>query len=946
MESAVEQCYVDKKYFDIQKKELSLDNDQLLDHIIYQEVMNIVMHADSVHVNVLSANKCLVNDNLVIKRLDQENDHLLELLLSQDIVHICVNSLASPNDCHKMQQSFINEYNENLVLKAELAKKEHMKNMVDKDATPNNAKVIALRMFKLDLEPLSPKVLKNKDAHIDYIKNSREQANTLREIVKHAKALRPSDSNLDSASMASEKFSSRPRPQLMTLGTLSLGIMPNPPSLTPYVPPTKKDRDILFQPMLDEYFNSPPSVASLVLAVVASDPADPTGTPSLTTIDQDAPFPSTSQTPQETQSLVIPSGVEEHFHNIKVSHLDNDPFLGVLIPELNSKESSSNQPPEHLIKWTKDHSMDNVIGNPSRPKESCWIKAMQEELNEFERIEVWELIPRPDHFMIITLKWILKVKVDELGRVLKNKARLVARGYHQEEGIDFEEYFMLVARLEAIRIFIAYAAPKNMTAYQMDVGIALLNGILREEVYVSQPDKFVDNYNPNHMYKLKKALYGLKQAPRAWWKPTGQTFTIAINTCPLTRITSTKVEPLKQTTSKSVTTGLGNRSQLINFIYKFLGTIRLGNDQIAKIMGYGDYRMLTAMASEQFSSRPGPQLMTLGTLSLGIMPNPPSPTPYVPPTKKDWDILFQPMLDEYFNSPPSVASLVLAVVASDPADPTGTPSSTIIDQDAPFSSTLQTLQETQSLVIPSSVEEHFHDIEVSHLDNDPFLGVLIPEQNSKESSSNQPPEHLIKWTKDHSMDNVIAMQEELNEFERIEVWDLIPRPDRFVIITLKWILKVKVDELGRVLKNKARKSKLDEDPQGKAVDPIRYHRMIGSLMYPTSSRPDLVFSVCMCAQYQANPIENHLHVDKKIFQYPRGTINMGLWYSKDSCIALTAFADVDHAGCQNTRRSTSGTMHLLGDRVVSWSSKKQKSTTISSIKAEYIVLFGCCAQIL
>ncbi|GJY21985.1 retrovirus-related pol polyprotein from transposon TNT 1-94 [Tanacetum coccineum] len=117
--------------------------------------------------------------------------------------------------------------------------------------------------------------------------------------------------------------------------------------------------------------------------------------------------------------------------------------------------------------------------------------------------------------MIITLKWIYKVKLDELGGVLKNKARLVARGYRQEEGIDFEESFAPVTRLEAIRIFIAFAAHMNMVVYQIDVKTVFLHGILREEVYVSQPDEFVDPENPNHVYKLKKALYSLKQVPRA-----------------------------------------------------------------------------------------------------------------------------------------------------------------------------------------------------------------------------------------------------------------------------------------------------------------------------------------------------------------------------------------------------------------------------------------------
>ncbi|GKE82561.1 retrovirus-related pol polyprotein from transposon TNT 1-94 [Tanacetum coccineum] len=119
---------------------------------------------------------------------------------------------------------------------------------------------------------------------------------------------------------------------------------------------------------------------------------------------------------------------------------------------------------------------------------------MQEELNKFEHLEVWKLVPHPDRVMIITLKWIYK-----------------------EEGIDFEESFALVVRLEAIHIFIAFAAHMNMIVYQMDLKTTFLNDILREGVYVSQPDGFVDLENPNHVYKLKKSLYRLKQAPRAWY---------------------------------------------------------------------------------------------------------------------------------------------------------------------------------------------------------------------------------------------------------------------------------------------------------------------------------------------------------------------------------------------------------------------------------------------
>nr|GEZ19044.1 retrovirus-related Pol polyprotein from transposon TNT 1-94 [Tanacetum cinerariifolium] len=135
---------------------------------------------------------------------------------------------------------------------------------------------------------------------------------------------------------------------------------------------------------------------------------------------------------------------------------------------------------------------------------------MKDEIHEFDRLQVWELVPQPDCVMIIALKWIYKVKLDEYGDVLKNKTQLVAKGYRQEEGIDFEESFAPVACIEAMRIFIANTASRNMTVYQMDVKTAFLNGELNEEVYVSQPDGFVDPDHPTHVYRLKKALYGLK----------------------------------------------------------------------------------------------------------------------------------------------------------------------------------------------------------------------------------------------------------------------------------------------------------------------------------------------------------------------------------------------------------------------------------------------------
>ncbi|GJX77104.1 retrovirus-related pol polyprotein from transposon TNT 1-94 [Tanacetum coccineum] len=142
---------------------------------------------------------------------------------------------------------------------------------------------------------------------------------------------------------------------------------------------------------------------------------------------------------------------------------------------------------------------------------------MQDELNQFKRLDVWELVERPVSRNIIAVKWLWKNKTDAKNTIIQNKSRLVAKGYGQEKGIDFEESFAPIARLETVRIFVAYATHNNFPIYQMDVKTTILNGPLKEEVFVSQPDSIVDPDFPNHVYRLKKALYGLKQAPRAWY---------------------------------------------------------------------------------------------------------------------------------------------------------------------------------------------------------------------------------------------------------------------------------------------------------------------------------------------------------------------------------------------------------------------------------------------
>ncbi|GKD14596.1 retrotransposon protein, putative, unclassified [Tanacetum coccineum] len=226
--------------------------------------------------------------------------------------------------------------------------------------------------------------------------------------------------------MASEHSSSGLALHEITPATISSGLVPNLSPSTLFIPPSRTDWDILFQPLFDELLNPPssvdclaPEVIALIAEVVAPELAASIGSPSSTTVDQYVPSPSNSQTIPETQSFVIPNDVEEYNHDLDVAHMNNDTFFGIPILENNSEASSSSD-------------VIPTIVHSAAPNSEH------------------ELVPHPDKVMVVTLKWIYKVKLDELGGILKNKARLVARGYCQEEGIDFEESFAPVARLDAI----------------------------------------------------------------------------------------------------------------------------------------------------------------------------------------------------------------------------------------------------------------------------------------------------------------------------------------------------------------------------------------------------------------------------------------------------------------------------------------------------------------
>ena len=207
-------------------------------------------------------------------------------------------------------------------------------------------------------------------------------------------------------------------------------------------------------------------------------------------------------------------------HRLRVStntrtRKDHDPNL--ILGDLHDKVKTRSRTYNDASMITCFLSMIEPKNVDQALNDSNWINAMHDELNQFKKQNVWTLVERPSDKNVIGTKWIFKNKLDEFGNVSRNKARLVAQGYTQLEGIDFHETFAPVARIESIRLMFCIACFYKFKLFQMDVKSAFLNGILNEEIYVEQPKGFVDQSFPNHVFKLTKALYGLKQAPRAWY---------------------------------------------------------------------------------------------------------------------------------------------------------------------------------------------------------------------------------------------------------------------------------------------------------------------------------------------------------------------------------------------------------------------------------------------
>nr|GEU61948.1 retrovirus-related Pol polyprotein from transposon TNT 1-94 [Tanacetum cinerariifolium] len=551
--------------------------------------------------------------------------------------------------------------------------------------------------------------------------------------------------------------------------------------------PYQQELNLLFGPLYDEFFNAGSNPSTNVQSTSA--PSTHTNVHAEENNNYQAEEREQLQDDEFTNPFCAPAQekAESSSHNIG-----------------NTNVPTFNQPHVFEYRWMKDHPIEQVHGNLSRPvqtrrqvaidpemclyaltvstaepkniketmADSAWIEAIWEELHQFDRLQVWELVYKTFGKSIIRLKWLWKNKKDEDQTVIRNKARLVGKGYAQEEGIDFEESFAPVARLEAVWIFIAYVAHKSFLTFQMDVKTAFLNGPLKEEVYVAQPDGFINPNYPEKVYRLRKALYGLKQAPRAWYD--------------------------------ELSTFLTSKGFIKGTIDPALFTIR-----------YGEDIMLVQISVD--------------------------------------DIILGSTNTKYTNS-------------------------------------FEKLMQSRFAMSLMGEMKFFLGLQI----HQSLSGIFINQAK-----------YTLEILHKHGM--------------------------------------YKGQIIGTPM---ATKPKLDANLSGNPVDQTDYRSKIGSLVYLTCSRPDIVQVVCFCTRYQSRPTEKHLKEVKRIFRYLRGTVHMGLWYPKDSSFELIPFSDVDHAGCIDSRKITSGGIQFLGDKLVSRMLKKQNCTIISSTEAKYVALSASCAQVM
>ncbi|KAJ9556657.1 hypothetical protein OSB04_011271 [Centaurea solstitialis] len=581
-------------------------------------------------------------------------------------------------------------------------------------------------------------------------------------------------------------------------------------------PATSNELDSLFEYFYDDLYGTNQTSSSNT--GISSTPSSSTTPSSEVSPTSSLPCPdipslvsSPSSSPIVMDTLHLDITVDSHIQSASLEVGDNDSIPEGHEPLTTHPTSTANilepssvndqTPLPHIAKWTKAHPIDLIIGDPTSGvqtraasanecnfsvflsnieptrvsdalQDSDWVTTMQEELNQFEALKVWRLVKLPESKSVIDTKWLFKNKRDANNIIVRNKARLMAKGYRQQEGIDYDETFAPVARLEAIRMFLAYAAYKDFTVFQMDVKTTFLYGHLKEEVYVAQPEGFVDKEHPDYVYVLDKALYGLKQTPRAWYE-----------------------ELSKHLLSKGFKKG--------------------------------------SVDSTLFLMKEGEHIVVIQI--------------YVD------DIIFGSTSRELCKKFETVM--------------------------------------TEEFKMSMMGEINF------------FLGLQVRQFS----------------------DGIFINQSKY-------IFDLLKKYDMSGC-----------HSIGTPM---ATGNSIGPDHEGKDVDLRNYRSMVGSLMYLTASRPDIMFATCVCARYQAKPKESHLAAVKRIFRYLKGTPYYGIWYPKGLGFEVQAYTDADYGGCNMDRKSTSGHLQFLGNKLVSWASKKQQCVSTSTAESEYVAAASCGSQVL
>nr|GEU38481.1 hypothetical protein [Tanacetum cinerariifolium] len=670
------------------------------------------------------------------------------------------------------------------------------------------ATTIAPCMFKTDLEPLAPRLLNNREAHIDYLKHTREQADILQGIVKQAKAKQSLDNALDFACKHAKQIQEllvyvrdtcpnayKPSEKLIVVTPMNkvkkvsedLGIFSNIIPQKPCNPPNRDDWDYLFQLMFDEYFNPPTIAVSPVLIAAEPRTVDIADSPVSTSIDLDEP----------------------------------------------SIRSSSNVRPSHTLfehpgRWTMDNPKANMIDDPSRSVST--IKQLETDVM-WCYFDVFLTFVEPKNFKqaMTEPSWIDAVKTDEFGRVLKDKARLVAQRFRKEEGNDFEESFAPVARIKAIRIFVANTTNKNMTIFQMDVKTDFLNGELKEELYVSQPEGFVDQDNPSHVYKLKKALHGLKQAPHA---------------------------------CDSVDMPMVEKNKLDEDLHGILVDATLYHGMIGSLLYLTSSTpdlIYAVCLCARYQAKPTEKHLNAvkrifrylkGTINMDLWYS--KDIDKVMLIKLKW--IYKVKTDEFGRVLKDKARLVAQRFRKEEGN----------DFEESFApvARIKAIRIFVANTTNKNMTIFQMDVKTDFLNGELKEELYVSQPEGFVDQDN--PSHVYKLKKalhglkqaPHACDSVDMPMVEKNKLDE----------------DLHGILVDATLYHGMIEKNK-----LDEDLHGILVDATLYHGMIGSLLYLTSSRPDLIYAVCLCARYQAKPTEKHLNAVKRIFRYLKGTINMDLW---------------------------------------------------------------------